>query len=171
MTVGRAVALWLSAAIFLGSILLLAEVTSTPGDDLDPGYQRPGILDLGSLPEPAPALSGINLPSQRRSVVFFARADRVSRLCAALSGKNPLNDEFVIVATNGDAGGCPPGVQVSSAPLRSAALAYGLRETGGDAAPTGYAIVDERRQIRYATLDPEVAELLDEVDTMIRSVD
>ncbi|HSH62115.1 MAG TPA: hypothetical protein VK988_21195, partial [Acidimicrobiales bacterium] len=65
--------IWLIVAVGLGGLLAVARATQGPLDDADPAYQRPGILDLGALPEPAAMVSpGIPAPG-RPAVVFFVR--------------------------------------------------------------------------------------------------
>lgn len=163
-------AVWILTALVLGGILVAARVLRMPGDDVDPGRQRPGILDLGPLPEPAPEVAGVALPPGRRSVVFFARADSVAALCQALSDDEALRDESVVILSGTRTSACAPRVRVTQVDVRVAANAFGLPRPRGDVAPTGYAIVDRRGQIRYRTLDPVAPALLDEVATMLRAV-
>lgn len=66
------VAIWLVTAVLLSGLLAVGRLTRTSGDDPDPGRQRPGILDLGALPEPAPDVPGVDLRSGQAAVVFLA---------------------------------------------------------------------------------------------------
>lgn len=163
-------AIWLAAALVVGGVLLAARILRTAGDDGDPGRQRPGILDLGPLPEPAPAVSGIDL-GRGRTVVFFARPDRADDLCAALRGHPTLDGARVVLVAEDAPGSCPRAVDVVTADVRATAAAFGLPAARGDVTPTGYAIVDGRGRIRYRTLDPVAPELIDEVETMLRGVE
>lgn len=163
-------AVWVAAAAVLIAVLVVFQVTRVPGDDPDPGRQRPGILDLHELPRPAPQVPGVDLPEARAVVVFFAGRHRVEQLCRALAGDDELDDEAVILITSRSAPGCPESVDVVETDLVAAAAAFGLPEPRGDVEPTGYAVVDAAGRLRYRTLDPFSAHLLDEVDTMLGAV-
>lgn len=162
--------MWVGAAALLTATLVVFQFTRVAGDDRDPGRQRPGILDLGRLPEPAPQLTGVDLPEGRAAVIFFAAADRVDQLCRGLADDNDIDDEAVIVITAGSAADCPDWVGVADADLLAAADAFGMPEPRGGVAPTGYAVVDSAGRLRYRTLDPSSAQLLDEVETMMGAV-
>ena len=166
---GRLVAIWIVSGLTLGGIVLAARGLRTPGDDPDPARQRPGILDLGPLPEPAPAVAGLELPGGRRAVVFFAAPDREQELCGALAASELAADEavFVVKATPGS---CAPGVRVVAADVARAADAFGLPSPRTASVATGYAVVDSSGRIRYRTLDPVAPALLDEVATMVGGV-
>lgn len=160
-------AVWLLAVVALGAVLLVSRATQTPGDDVDPGRQRPGILDLGPLPVAAPTLSpDVPAPGQP-TVVFFAGA-QARALCDEL--RHAALDGVAVVVVTTDAEGCGPGVVVLEASGRAAADAYGLPPRRDGGVPVGYAIVDSDGQIRYRTLDPSVAGLLDEVATMVEAL-
>ena len=55
----------------------------------------------------------------------------------------------------------------TSDPDGSVAEAYGMRSPRGGGPPVGYALVDAHGAIRYRTLDPDVADQLGEVGTMV----
>lgn len=167
---GRAtlVLAWCAAAVLGAAVIASVRLSQTPGDDADPAWQRPGILDLGELPVPAPELTGVDLRAGSPTAVFFARQERADLLCAELSRwRRPAGLAVVVVAA--DAGSCPDGVATVEMEPSAAAEAFGLRRPRG-VAPTGYAIVDGAGWIRYRTLDPVAAELLDEVSTMTRGL-
>ncbi len=161
------VVIWIAAALVLSTLLALAGLARTEGDDADPGRQRPGILDLGALPQPAPPVEGLEGGAGRRTVVFFAGGDAVEKLCRALREDDHLDGERVVLIADPRPAYCAEGVRISTAELDEAAGAFGLRATRGRIPPTGYAIVDAEGRIRYRTLDPVAAELLDEVTTML----
>ena len=78
---GPLVVVWLAAAVGLGLLLGLARAAEGPLDDPDPAWQRPGFLDAGDLPAPAPRVApGVPAPG-RPTVVFFERAGRLPELC------------------------------------------------------------------------------------------
>jgi hypothetical protein len=158
------ITVWLAAVVAMGAVLVVSRATQSPGDDVDPARQRPGILDLGPLPVAAPTLSnGVPAPGDP-TVVFFA-GSQAADLCAELPGADL--DDVTVVVVAADAGACGPGVVVPETSGRKAAEAFGLPSRRDGGVPVGYAIVDAKGQIRYRTLDPSVAGLLDEVATMV----
>jgi hypothetical protein len=165
---GRLLAVWVGCAVVLASVVIAGRVLRTAGDDVDPGRQRPGILDLGPLPEPAPDVARLDLPA-RRAVVFFAADDHVAELCDALEGSVVAKDEAVFLVRSSNER-CAPRVTVVAADVSRAAGSFGLRRPAAAAVPTGYAIVDPAGRIRYRTLDPVAPTLLNEVATMVRTV-
>jgi alkyl hydroperoxide reductase subunit AhpC len=64
---------------------------------------------------------------------------------------------------------CAADAKVMADPAGELAEAYGLRQPADRGEPVGYAIVDAAGRIRYRTLDPEVEDLLGEVDTILRA--
>lgn len=162
--------IWLVSAVTLGTLVAAARLLRTDGDDADPGRQRPGILDLAELPEPAPTVAGIDLSAGRPTVVFFVARRRLEELCAALRDDENLARERVVIAAPSTVRLCARNATVVSTDVERAARAFGLPDPRGDVAPTGYAIVDSGGRIRYRTLDPVAPSLLDEAATMLRGV-
>lgn len=163
------VAAWCGAAVLSAALLASVRLSQTPGDDVDPAWQRPGILDLGELPEPAPDLAGVDLRAGLPTAVFFADPERVQPLCGELSGwDRPPGLAAVVVAA--DPTSCPDDVATVEADPSEAAEAFGLRRPRGAVDTTGYAIIDGAGRVRYRTLDPLAAQLLDEVSTMSRGL-
>ena len=159
------VVIWLGAAVGLGLLLALARATESPLDDPDPAWQRPGFLDAGGLPVPAPP----GLPALGRpTVVFFERANDLGQLCRALGGSSVSEKAAtaVVVADRAPVA-CGAAGAVVGDPDGAVADAYGMRRPRGGGAPVGYAVVDAAGAIRYRTLDPEVADQLDEVATIV----
>ncbi len=160
---------WLAVAGGLGLLLVLAAAAKGPLDDADPAYQRPGILDLGELPVPAPTVAqGLPAPG-RAAVVFFVRPDQLKPLCDALQGIELHRQPDLAVVVAGSFGPCNAEATVVADPHARLADSYGLRAPQGGGAPAGYAVVDGVGMIRYRTLDPEVTDLLDEVETILRA--
>lgn len=163
----RLFAVWLVVAVVLGALLAIARATESSLDDPDPVWQRPGILDAGSLPVPAPPLTG-ELPRRgRRTVAFFVRPEGVARLCGAIAGRDLAERADLVIVVSGP-GQCAGAMTIED-PSARVASAYGLRPPRDGGAPMGYAVVDRRGQVRYRTLDPGVADRLGEVDTMVRA--
>ncbi len=166
----RLVEIWLVVAVGLGVLLAVARASAGPLDDPDPAHQRPGILDLGELPVPAPPVSdGIPTPG-REAVVFFVRPAGLQALCAALADADLEGEPDLVLVVAGPVAPCAADVAVLADRGGRLADAYGLRAPTDRGAPVGYAVVDEAGRIRYRTLDPEVDDLLGEVDTILRAV-
>lgn len=163
----RLTAVWLVAAVGFAALLLIAEITRTPLDDPDQAYQRPGILDLGALPAPAPpVIPGVPEPGTP-AVVFFTRPGGATALCSALAAARL--DADVIVVSPGELPGCDA-VPVVTEAARQIATSYRMREPADGGAPVGYAVVDTEGQIRYHTLDPTTADELSEVATILEAL-
>jgi hypothetical protein len=157
---------WVAAAVGFALLLALAARARGPLDDPDPARQRPGILDFGALPTPSPQLTtGVPAPG-RQAVLFFQRPDGLERLCEALRTE-PLGEgvDVVIVASADDAR-CSV-VPVVADPAGAHARRFGLNTPRDGGPPVGYAVVDSGGRLRYRTLDPHVADSLDEVATMV----
>jgi hypothetical protein len=160
---------WLAFAVGIGLLLVLAEAAEGPLDDADPAYQRPGILDLGGLPVPAPKVTDELPAPDRAAVVFFVRPDQLGPLCDVLTGVELARQPDLAVVVAGPLGPCAAEAVAVTDPGARLSDGYGLRSPQGGGAPVGYAVVDRAGMIRYRTLDPEVDDLLDEVDTILRA--
>jgi hypothetical protein len=158
------VLVWLGAVGFFGVLLGVARAAEEPLDDPDLAFQRPGFLDVGDLPEPAPDIDDVRFTS-RRTVVFFARPGWINELCRALAADPFAADvQSVIVVPDASAEECAEVPVVVSSGL---ADRFGMREPRGGGAPVGYAVVDAAGMIRYRTLDPAVTSLIDEIGTIL----
>ena len=162
----RLLVLWVVAAVVFAVLLAVARAAESDVDDPDPAWQRPGILDAGALPVPAPLTGELPRPG-RRTVAFFLRPEGVARLCRALAGRGLAERADLVIVVSG-AGQCA-GTTTIEDPSARIAPAYGLRRPRDGGAPVGYAVVDRVGRIRYRTLDPRVADGLGEVDTMVRA--
>ncbi len=163
--------IWLVAAVGLGLLLVVARLARDPLDDRDPAWQRPGFLDAGELPVPAPQVAPGVPADGRPTVVIFERADRLAELCRALKGAAlPGRPATAVVVVDATTGRCDGAGTVVGDPQRELAQAYGLRPTRGGGPPVGYAVVDGGGAIRYRTLDPAVADQLAEVATMVAAL-
>lgn len=165
----RLIVVWLVVAVGFGVLLAVARASAGPLDDPDPAHQRPGLLDLDELPVPAPPVSdGVPTPG-REAVVFFVRPAQLPALCGALADADLASQPDLVVVVAGPVAPCAADVAVLADRGGRLAGAYGLRPPADRGAPVGYAVVDEAGRIRYRTLDPEVDELLGEVDTILRA--
>ncbi len=164
------VALWLAVAIGGGVLLAGARAAQSGLDDPDPARQRPGFLDAGGLPQPAPPLAdGLPRPG-RATVVFFVRPRDVDRLCRALGGSSLAGQAELILAVSGSGPYQCDGLEtIDDVPVHLAS-AYGLDRPRSGGEPLGYAVIDGAGRIRYRTLDPAVADNLAEVATIVRAL-
>ncbi len=166
----RLVLIWLVAAVGLGSLLLVARAARDPLDDPDPAWQRPGFLDAGELPVPAPQVAPAVPAPGRPTVVIFERAGRLAELCRALATTPLPRDAATAVVVHSPSGGCDAVGTVVVDVDGAVADAYGLRRPRGGGPPVGYAVVDTAGAIRYRTLDPTVADELSEVGTILAAL-
>ena len=166
----RLIVVWLVVAVGFGALLAVARASAGPLDDPDPAQQRPGLVDLGALPVPAPPVSDGVPTGGREAVVFFVRPAGLQALCEAVPDADLEGEPDVAVVVAGPVAPCAAGVAVVADPQGHLAQAYGLRVPADRGAPVGYAVVDDAGRIRYRTLDPEVDDLLVEVDTILRAV-
>ena len=164
------VAVWLTAAMGGGALLVGARAARSGLDDPDPARQRPGFLNAGELPQPAPPLNGALPQPGRASVVFFVRPRDVSPLCRALASSSLVRHASVVVAVSGSGPNRCDGVATIDDVSVRLAAAYGLARPRSGEEPVGYAVIDGAGRIRYRTLDPAVADNLAEVATIVRAL-
>lgn len=161
---------WVAIALLSGGLLLVAEAAEGPRDDPDPAEQRPGYLDAGDLPLPAPPLPGDVPRPRRQTVVFFERPDGLADLCRALRDDDLDREAALVVVVprrgKGDCDAVPVAVDRSG----EYADAIGMRRPRDGGHPVGYAVIDSRGRVRYRTLDPEVDDGLAEVTTIVKAV-
>ncbi len=151
-----------------------------PGHGTDPG-NLPGPLageavghhrSGGHAGDIHPLRIGVVLghqPIDELTVVFFVRPTGLQALCEALADADLEGEPDLVVVVAGPVAPCAADAGVVPDPQGRLADAYGLRPPADAAAPVGYAVVDEAGRIRYRTLDPEVEDLLGEVDTILRA--
>jgi hypothetical protein len=163
------VTVWVVVVTFFGVLLTVSRAAESPLDDRDPAFQRPGFLDAGDLPQPAPSLPQITFAG-RRTVVFFQRHESLAELCQTLE-REPFDDDVqLVVAVSGETPHDCPRADVVL-PDREVADRFGIRMPRGGGPPVGYAVVDADRMIRYRTLDPAVPSLIDEVRTIVGALE
>ena len=154
----------------LGLLLAIARAAEGPLDDPDQAWQRPGFLDAGDLPAPAPTVAPAVPAPGRPTVVFFVRTGGLAELCRSLAtGALPSSVAVAAVVVGSASDGCAAAAVVDD-PDGATAHAYGMRSPRGGGPPVGYAVVDAGGSIRYRTLDPEVGDQLDEVGTMVAAL-
>ncbi|MBW3643361.1 MAG: hypothetical protein KY447_10650 [Actinobacteria bacterium] len=167
----RLVLIWLVAAVGLGSLLVVARAARDPLDDPDPALQRPGFLDAGELPIPAPQVAPAVPAPGHPTVVIFERAGRLAELCHALATTPlPRGTATAVLVVDSPSGRCDAAGTVVGDLNGTVAGAYGLRRPRGGGPPVGYAVVDAAGAIRYRTLDPTVSDELSEVGTILAAL-
>ena len=147
---------WLGVATLVGVGLLAEGATRGPLDDADPVWQRPGLLVLEERARPAPTSADGMWRPGRKSVLFFVRDTQRDDLLAALRSSEFGPGVYVAVVGPGELPGLAGELQ--------------LRRPRDGGFPVGYVIVDRAGRIRYATLDPGVADRLREVKAMVSAV-
>lgn len=163
------VLVWAGAAWGFAVLLVIAGHARGPLDDPDPARQRPGFVDLGTLPVPAPEVVDGIPAIGRRAVVFFERPAGLARLCRALEAST-LGRHADVVVVSADGGPCEGGARLAGDPASSYARRVGMDVPRDGGPPVGYAVVDSAQRIRYRTLDPHVADGLGEVATILAAV-
>lgn len=162
---------WLVVAAALGICLAAASLDRRPLDDPDLVFQRPGFLDAHGPPFPAPKV-GDELPERgRRLVVFFLRPEQLEDLKAALASNLDLsrNTSLAAAVSGPLAERRSGGVLWLADPTGNLAGGFHMPQPRDGGPPVGYAVVDRNGLVRYHTLDPTMAERLDEVETIVRA--
>ena len=164
---------WVLCALLLGGLLALSRSGYRSLDDPNQAFQRPGLLDVGSLPAHPPAVTPSIPRRGRRAVVFFTRAHGLAPLERALAGAADLRRMADVAVV--DQGGPPAPTGVGTVAFVAdaggeLAHAYGMRVPRDGGPPVGYAIIDRAGRVRYATIDPGDARRLREVRTMLSAV-
>lgn len=170
----RLATLWVAVAAGLGAALLAARWDRDPLDDPDLAHQRPGLLEAVGPRSSAPPITA-NLPRHaRRTVVFFVGQQYGPLVDALRQDPAPLGHDVDAVVVVQDQTTPPPasarGVEAVTDPDARLARAYQMPTPRDGGPPVGYAVVGPDSTVRYRTLDPHVADRLDEVATMLRAV-
>lgn len=151
---------WLVTAAVLAAVVIAVIGGPGPLDDPDPGQQRAGFL---FDPAEAPVVGDVRLPGgplgRRPVFVLFDRrgydADRVEPVLREV----PEEFAFFLVVPRAPADVMlDERVRVVADPGNRLAAAFGLNQPVAGGFPIGYVLVDERRRVRYATLDPAYSE-------------
>ncbi|MHB1534991.1 MAG: hypothetical protein ACYC1D_10360 [Acidimicrobiales bacterium] len=161
--------IWLTAVAVLGVGVVVSRASYGPLDDPNQAYQRPGFLDASPLPAHPPQVTPTVPSPGTRAVVFFVRPAEAQGLVDALRADTGLGRLARVAVV--DSGGQLPASAVPVVLDRSGGLAraYGMRSPIDGGYPVGYAVVDSNGRVRYATIDPGVAQRLTEVATIVRA--
>lgn len=152
---------WAPAAVFaalaLALVMVVLRLVPSPGplDDPDPARQRDGIVRDG--PQLPVTLGGVRFGGQL-TVLLFERT--------APTGPNLQRWRAEV-----SHGGAVPVVCVAgSTGCAELASRVGLATPTDGGAPVGYAVVDQVRRVRYATLDPAYLQNTFEVNVITRAI-
>ncbi len=136
-----------------------------PLDDPDPAHQRDGLLLHG--PVVAPQVAGVAF-GDRPVVLLFERQVPNADELAQWSSRVAERADTVLVVPEPTA--ADSGVRTVVDPAGELATAVGMPEPVDGGRPIGYAVVDSKRVVRYATLDPEYLGNAFEVATITGAV-
>ena len=157
---------WFAAlAAVLGFVIIALVRPPGPLDDVDPAFQRDGLL----LDGPVVPDQVVDVEFGRRPVVLlFVRElpqpDALAQWLTAVPGGADVR----VVVPQPTTTGLPAPVVVD--PLNTLADAVGMPQPVDGGRPVGYAVIDSDRVVRYATLDPAYLSNSFEVTTIVGAV-
>lgn len=162
---------WTPLAWFAGFAAVLAFVVVAlvrppgPLDDVDPAFQRDGLLLDG--PAVPGSVAGVQFGGRPVVLLFvrdLPRADDLAPWLAAV----PDRAEVRVVVPRPTRTELPAPVVVD--PRNTLAGAVDMPQPVDGGRPVGYAVVDSDRVVRYATLDPSYLTNSFEVTTILGAV-
>ncbi len=154
-------------AVVLTSVVMAGVAVPGPLDDPAQGDQRAGFLVDRDEARSVPGLSLPGDPVGRGPVVVvFDRSLPSRRQLAGFVAAVPSGMALVVVAADGRVAGSD--LRVAVAADRGGALArtVGMPRPRDGGPPVGYALIDERSYVRYATLDPGYQDHAFELETV-----
>jgi hypothetical protein len=160
-------------AVLLAVVVVAVVRGPGPLDDPRQGDQRTGLL---VDPDEARSVEDLPLPGdpvgRRPVVVLFDRRVPPAAELRALLADIPPEAAVVLVVTGpiDRPVAVPDRVRVVTAAGRRLAERLGLPTPKDGGAPVGYALLDERGRVRYATLDPTYLEHGFEFDIVVDAV-
>ena len=136
-----------------------------PLDDVDPAYQRDGLLlDGAVVPD---QVAGVEFGGRPVVLLFVRQPPQRADLEQWLEAV-PGRADVRVVAPEPVAGALPAPVVVD--PLNTLAQVVGMPEPVDGGRAVGYAVVDAERVVRYATIDPSYLTNSFEVTTIVEAV-
>lgn len=157
-------------------VLIAALVLAVPGpgalDDPDQADQRPGfLLDPGE----ARVVEDLELPGDplgRRPVlaIFDRRAPTAAALERFVDEAPERSAVFLVLPARSIPTRRVDGARIVADAAGAVARAVGLPQPNGGGAPVGYALVDSKARVRYATLDPTYLEHAFELEAVGGSI-
>jgi hypothetical protein len=165
----RAPLVWFTVSAAVLAVVVIG-VVGGPGplDDPDEGDQRPGLL---IDPDEAMRVEGLALPGdpigRRPVVIVFDRQPPERSALATFVDELPQSAEVLLVMPAAERPAVGERADAVADPAGRIAGAVGMPRPQDGGYPVGYAVVDRRARVRYATLDPEYLEHGFEVDIVV----
>lgn len=161
---------WLAASAALAALVLAVVPHPGPLDDPDPAQQRPGFLTSAAE---ARSVTGLRLPGgpigRRPVLIVFDRTLPDASELAKLVRRLPQALATIVVVSGGARpASFPVPVLIDRGARIARRVSMRTPEDGG--APIGFALVDRRGRVRYATLDPGYLEHQGEDATLAGAV-
>ena len=157
---------WFAALAAVLTFVVVALVRPPgPLDDPDPAYQRDGLLLDGPVVDED--VAGVELGG-RPVVLLFVREPPDPRALSRWARSIPDAAAAYVVLPQPTTTDLPLPQVVD--PLNRLAEVVGMPEPVDGGRPVGYAVVDSRRVVRYATLDPAYLTNAFEVETILGAV-
>ena len=149
---------WLPALAFavtagvLSGLVIAVGTNNGPLDDPNQAFQRDGALH-----------NGAQLPARIGDVAFGG-----STVVVLFERRRPPGHNFALWSAGITRAGSRLVVAMAGQPRTSALReAVGMRTPNDGGQPIGYAIVDQSRRVRYATLDPAYLDHPSEVELLL----
>ena len=139
------------AAVVLSVLVIAFGTNSGPLDDPNQAFQRDGALHNGPQ---LPSQIGDVAFGRSSVVVLFERRQPPDQTLAPWRAGATRNGSRLVIAVAGQSG---------TPALRDA---VGMRTPNDGGPPVGYAIIDQARRVRYATLDPAYLDHASEVEML-----
>jgi hypothetical protein len=157
---------WFAALAAVLTFVIFALVRPPgPLDDVDPAFQRDGLLlDGPVLPD---QVVGVGFGGRPVVLLFVRELPQPDELAQWLTAV-PDRAEVRVVVPQPTTSELPAPIVVD--PLNELADAVDMPEPVDGGRPVGYAVVDSDRVVRYATLDPSYLSNSFEVTTIVGAV-
>lgn len=151
---------WALTAAALVTVIVAVVGGPGPLDDPSQGDQRPGFLVDADAARDVRALDLTGSPVGRRPVVLiFDRKPPRPETLADFVEEIPRSAAVVLSTARGGAEqGLPERVRIAGDLRGRLAETVGMPRPRDGGPPVGYAVIDDRARVRYATLDPEYLE-------------
>ena len=155
------------AAFAAGLAVVVVALVRPPGplDDVDPAFQRDGLLLDG--PVVPQELVGIEFGGRPVVLLFVRELPQANDLAPWLEAVPDGADVRVVVPQPAAAELPAP---IVADPLNKLADVVDMPEPVDGGRPVGYAVIDSERVVRYATLDPSYLTNSFEVTTIVKAV-
>ena len=162
----RAPLVWFAAFAAVLAFVVVALVRPPgPLDDVDPAFQRDGLLLDG--PVVSQELLGVEFGGRPRVLLFVRDLPQPDELAQWLTAV-PDDADIRVVVPQPTTTQLPAPIVVD--PLNKLADAVEMPQPVDGGRPVGYAVIDSDRVVRYATLDPSYLTNAFEVTTIVKAI-